>query len=797
MMDKEELLGSAADRVKNGTEESRYQVIKDLSQLNSPRAIPFLMEAVGDESYRVREEALQGICSFPSEVVFPWLGAFLRNHDNANLRNAAIEAFPRYGTEATSYLFGLLNDQDEEVRMFSAVILGEISEPVAVEPLLKALKDPDENVKHAAAESLGKIKDPQSVGPLIDCLSEDFWIQYPAIIALGNIGDPGAVEPLLKLLNDEMLRQAVIEALGKIGDLSVVPALADILSQNDPSIRNDTIAALVNIQSRLERHVAPDGTCIPSIKETLDNAELIDHLLYSLQDPDTEVKKNAVIALGWLRQKRAVNKLVELLRDYDLEEYVVGSLVSIGDDALPELIKGLENHEPKTRILIIRCLGWLDNMRGIKACLPFLQDENNLVRNQAVMAMAGGLGSEEVEDSLLSLLSDPEPEIRGTLIEVMGKSRSKRLIKKLLPDLSSENNSRKVTAIQILGRLKARKAFQSLQDLLQDESDEVRAEVYRALNAINPNKMSTEILMAGLSDKSPTVRKAVAGCFSGLARENVEASLINLLKDPDPGVRLAALETLGKIGSTSCVKHLLEAFAGGDRRLKLTIIRAMGNIRDKTCTKFLSDLLKEADPDLKRTALESLSQIRDKRSVPNLIVALDDSDWSVRSAAITALGKIGDRRCISHLLEKLEDREDIIKKGAITALGELGAEEAVNSILPFIHNENLELEVIGTVEKLGIPDLDFFFNFLKRANTRLKCLLVDMLGRLKDPHAVDYLVRIFEDEFFTVRCRVAKALGELGDNKAIPPLLKALKGDPSEEVQKEATLALKRLKANK
>ncbi len=100
-MDKEELLGSAADRVKNGTEESRYQVVKDLSQLNSPRAIPFLMEAVGDESYRVREEALQGICSFPSEVVFPWLGAFLRNHDNANLRNAAIEAFPRYGTEAT------------------------------------------------------------------------------------------------------------------------------------------------------------------------------------------------------------------------------------------------------------------------------------------------------------------------------------------------------------------------------------------------------------------------------------------------------------------------------------------------------------------------------------------------------------------------------------------------------------------------------------------------------------------------------------------------------------------------
>lgn len=796
-MDKEALLESAAERLKGGTEESRYQMVKGLSQLNSPRAIPFLVEAVGDESYRVREEALGGICSFPSEVVFPWLGAFLRNHDNANLRNAAMEAFPRYGAESTPYLVSLLNDKDEEVRMFSSVILGEVGDTVAVEPLVKALKDPDENVKHAAAESLGKLKAPHSVGPLVDCLIEDFWIQYPAVIALGNIGDPGAIEPLLKLLDDEMLRQAVIEALGKIGDLSVVPALADILSQNDPSIRNDTIAALVNIQSRLERHIMPEGTCVPSIKETLDNAELIDHLLNSLQDPDLEVRKNAVVALGWLKQKRAVKRLVELLRDYDLEEYVVGSLVSIGDDALPELIRGLENQEPKFRALLIRCIGWLDNMEGIRACLPFLRDEDNLVRHQAVIAMAGGLDSEEVEDALLTLLSDPEPEIRGALIEVMGKSRSKRLIKKLLSDLSIENGLRKVTTIQILGRLKEPKAFPPLQNLLKDKSNEIRAEVYRALSAINPNKMSTKILMAGLSDESPTVRKAAASCFSGLTRKNAEGSLINLLKDPDPGVRLAALESLGQIGSISCVEHLMEAFTGGNKRLRLTIIRAMGNIRDKTCTKFLTDLLKEADTDIKRATLESLSQIRDKRSVPNLIVALDDGDWSVRSAAIEALGKIGDRKCIGHLLEKLEDREDIIKKGAITALGELGAEEAVNSILPFIHNENLELEVISTLEKLGIPDLEFFFDFLKRANTRLKCLLVDMLGRLKDPSAVDYLVGIFGDEFFTVRCRAAKTLGELGDRKAIPALLKALKEDPSEEVQKEATRALKRLKASK
>ena len=130
-------------------------------------------------------------------------------------------------------------------------------------------------------------------------------------------------------------------------------------------------------------------------------------------------------------------------------------------------------------------------------------------------------------------------------------------------------------------------------------------------------------------------------------------------------------------------------------------------------------------------------------------------------------------------------------------LGKLGAKDAVNSILPLIHDENLQLEVISTLEKLGIPDFDFYYEFFKRSNTRLKGLLVDVLGRLKDPSALDYLVKSLKDEFFTVRCRAAKALGELGDRKAIPNLLKVQKEDPSEEVQKEAALALKRLDALK
>jgi HEAT repeat protein len=794
-MSNAEFLKSAEGQLSDGTEGVRYTTVKKIAENKSVETLPLLIKAAGDSSYRVREEALNGICVLPQDVIFPKLEDSLRNHENANLRNVAIEAFTRFGKEAMTYLLRMLKDIDEEVRMFSATILGDVNDPVAVDDLINVLGDPDENVKHAAAESLGKIGDARAVSPLIDCLEQDFWIQYPAIIALGSIGDPSAISHLVELLDNEMLQQAVIETLGNIGDASVIPVLADILSQHDPTTRNNTIAALVNIQ----RLIKADGSCTPSIKKALNNGELIDHLLNSMHDPELEVKKNAVIALGWLKEKRAVKRLIELLTDYDLEEYVVGSLVSIGEDSLSELIGGLKNPDPKIRVSLIRCIEWIGHIDGIRACLPFLKNQNEDVRYQAVMAMGEALDIEEVEDELLLLLADPNPEIQGLLIDLMGKSRSKNLVEKLLLELSGDDPLRKYLAVQTLGRLKNPLAFDPLQRLLEDNNDELRAEAYKALDAIHIKPLSAKIIIKGLADKSPVVRRAVARCIEADSEKKVEDALFSLLNDPDPDVRLAAIETLGRIGGASCIEALTADFANCDKRLRLSIIRAMGNIHDKNSTLFLTDILRQSDPDLKRIALDSLGKIRDKRSIPNLIVALDDSDWSVRSAAIRALAQTGNIRYADtdRLLEKLEDNEDIVKKEAILALGQLKAKGAVNYILPLIHNGNLQMEVIEALEKLGIPDLEYFCDFFKRSNTRLKCLLVELLGRLADPCAVDFLLEVLKDEFFTVRCQAAKALGKLGGRKAVSGLLVAQKDDPSEDVHKEATLALKKLNAKK
>ena len=66
---------------------------------------------------------------------------------------------------------------------------------------------------------------------------------------------------------------------------------------------------------------------------------------------------------------------------------------------------------------------------------------------------------------------------------------------------------------------------------------------------------------------------------------------------------------------------------------------------------------------------------------------------------------------------------------------------------------------------------------------------ISALGRLGDERAVEPLVSALQDEDRYIRREAAKALGELGSPVAIEPLIAAL-GDPEESVRRNAIIAL-------
>jgi HEAT repeat protein len=320
-------IARSLDTLRRGEEPARRRVVAELGASARPEAIGPLLVAVGDESWAVRQAAVEALAGFPTGALLPSLEAALRDGDDAGSRNAAMEIYVRLGSAATGPLLTLLADPDEEVRLFSAVMLGSMKEAAAVGVLVEALADPDVNVRHAAAASLGQIGSPEAVPRLVDALRGEPWLQYPALHALGEIGDPRAAPALLALLDDEMLRAPALEALGRLAGRDALVRIAPHLLDPDPALRNVAIRAVVEIE---QRATASGESLDPEVQAALKGEELVAHLVGMLADEDPRNRRTAAVTLGWLREGRATAPLLELLGDAPVREFASLDLFFIG-----------------------------------------------------------------------------------------------------------------------------------------------------------------------------------------------------------------------------------------------------------------------------------------------------------------------------------------------------------------------------------------------------------------------------------------------------------------------------------
>lgn len=348
-----------------------------------------------EQGWRGKEKVISLFQSRPDELVYPVLESGVRDDDNAGLRNAAMEIYVGLGLRSLPRLLALLKDSNEEVRCFSAVMLGNLKERDAVPGLIDALGDPDLNVKHAAAEALGRIKDARAVLPLIDALKSDMWLQFPAAVALGELGDPRAVQPLVELLDMPGANVPAIQALGKIGDPSAIEPLCPFLEDEEESLREWALEALAAILSR--------GTsAYRSIKLT---KKAVGLLLDTLKSESLKAKRNAVIVLGKARVDEAVPVITGLITDRDLREEALEAVVSIGGEkALDTLISYGRDSDPLVRRAVVAALSGIGTDKSMKAIIPFLSDPVEEVRIEGALGLAR-FNSDEARQAVAGMLA--------------------------------------------------------------------------------------------------------------------------------------------------------------------------------------------------------------------------------------------------------------------------------------------------------------------------------------------------------------------------------------------------------
>jgi HEAT repeat protein len=167
----------------------RRQAAREI--VHCPEAATALLSRLKrEEDVAVREIILNSLLGLNDPSAISGLVDCLRS-DDAALRNEAIEAFKKMGSEVDPILHSLLADPDPDVRIFVVNTLDSERRPEAEKWLIKVIElDSHVNVCAAALDLLCEVASEASVDPLIQLKARfrsEPYIQFAADLALKRI----------------------------------------------------------------------------------------------------------------------------------------------------------------------------------------------------------------------------------------------------------------------------------------------------------------------------------------------------------------------------------------------------------------------------------------------------------------------------------------------------------------------------------------------------------------------------------------------------------------------------------
>jgi HEAT repeat protein len=250
-----------------------------------------------------------------------------------------------------------------------------------------------------------------------------------------------------------------------------------------------------------------------------------------------------------------------------------------------------------------------------------LTNENQIIRQAALYALANPAVTEAAVGPLVSLLKTNNPDCLSAMTALAQiRKGTNVVVPALLPLLQAKNSSVRQYALETLCAYKV------------------------------PAKILLPTFMDLLSDTNPAVRHAVIEEGVNWVLENEECdtvvpALIRMLNDPDPDVRSSVVDDLG---------HAInEKLYGGTHPYLLEHLQARP----------LGDFAPQAN-----------------MIVPAIINSLSDTNAEVRDAAARALADIGpfekaaDAKIVAALIPALRDENKNVSAAAASALENFGAE---------------------------------------------------------------------------------------------------------------------------
>ena len=219
---------------------------------------------------------------------------------------------------------------------------------------------------------------------------------------------------------------------------------------------------------------------------------------------------------------------------------------------------------------------------------------------------------------------------------------------------------------------------------------------------------------------------------------------------------------------------LIRALRDNDPEIRLSAVRALAN--NKKIEPLIQLLKDDVDWLVRAEVLKSIYEVKKKDSLPYIKIALKDKESSVREEAVYFISMIKDREAVPLLIAALNDSHRDVKRKAINALSAYEIEKPIINLFndedPLVREE--VLKVLVQMKSPSASDLLLMGLWDEKVNVRRKA--VYLLGQKRYKHSLEPLTGALNDSDAIVRIYAAEALGNLGNQKALPALIEAAAG---------------------
>ena len=228
-------------------------------------------------------------------------------------------------------------------------------------------------------------------------------------------------------------------------------------------------------------------------------------------------------------------------------------------------------------------------------------------------------------------------------------------------------------------------------------------------------------------------------------RLELEHELAVELQNASSSARMRAVERLAAMNPVEGLGPLPAAMADEDWQVRRSAVTALAGRRDPALVEALVSALREGHRNF--SVLSSALQLLSATGVDltsSLIDLLKHPDADLRIQSALALGTQSGPAAVEALLSALDDEDANVRFHAIEALGKLGSPAAVERLAALAESH------------------DFFLAFPA----------LDALARIRDAAVAPRLVPLLQNEL--VCDQAAEALGQIGEEDAVAPLVAAL-----------------------